>query len=235
LRKGRCTTNPRSWLFGQLAASLHPDHAWSGERRALRSLVTSGEHETRAEFAAHLVAVEGELSEAELLHAVRPSCSATLGSIVDAVVGYERFAALVDAAFRTLCSVSHSMGAQSLTAHHVEAHEMIVRCARDLPDHYRTAAEQMTAIGADSGLEERLGAFAIPRTPTGLFELLLEHHERVQAGKPPNGKRPWFEPLRHGWVVRSPYGTAEQPELGAWFVHPVRVAALRRFLEDTRT
>jgi hypothetical protein len=235
LREGRCTTNPGSWLFGQLAASLHPDQAWPGERHALRSLVTSGEHETRAELAAHLVVVDGELSEAEFLHAVRPSCSAALGAVVDAVVAYERFAALVDAAFRTMCSVSHSMGAQPLTARHVETHEMIVRCARDLPDHYRAAAEQMAEIGADSGLEERLGVFAIPRTPTGLFELLLEHHERVQAGKPPNGKRPWFEPLRNGWVVRSLYGTAEQPELGEWFVHPVRVAALRRFLEDTKT
>jgi hypothetical protein len=36
-------------------------------------------------------------------------------------------------------------------------------------------------------------------------------------------------------VVRGPYGVAEQPELGPWFVHPVRVAALRRFLADTNT
>lgn len=234
LREGRCTTNPGSWVFGRLAASLHPDGAGPGERLTLRSLIISGEHETRAELAAHLATVEGELYEAELLDAVRPSCSTALGGIVDAVAAYERFAALVDAAFHTLCWASHSMGAQPLTAHHIEAHEMIVRCARELPGRYRTAAEQMAAIGADSGLEERLGEFAIPRTQTGLFDLLIEHHERVQAGKPPNGKRPWFEPLRQGWVVRSPYGTADQPELGDWFVHPVRVAALRQFLEDTR-
>jgi hypothetical protein len=235
LRAGRCTTNPGSWLFGRLAGSLHPDQAWSGERRLLRSLVTAGEHETRAELARYLAGIEGDLSEAELLDAVRPAASPALGSIIDAVVAYERFAALVDAAFRTLCAVSHSMGAQPLTPSLVEQHEMIVRCTRELPDHYRRAAERMAAIGAEGGLEERLGEFAIPRSATGLVELLLKHHERVQAGKPPNGKRPWFEPLRNGWVVRGPYGTAEQPELGPWFVHPVRVAALRRFLEDTTT
>ena len=235
LRAGRCTTNPHGWLFGRLAASLHPYQAGPGERRLLRSLVTAGEHETRAELAAHLAGIEGELLEAELLAAVRPSCSSALGSIVDAVVAYERFAALVDVAFRTLCAVSHSMGAQPLTAALVDQHEMIVRCARELPDRYRRAAELMAAIGVEGNLEERLGEFAIPRSANELVEVLLEHHERIQDGKPPQGKRPWFEPLRNGWVVRAPYGTAEQPQLGAGFVHPVRVAALRRFLEDTAT
>ena len=232
LREGHCTTNPGGWLFGQLAGSLNPDSAWPGERRILRSLFIAGEHETRAELAALLEDVDEELSESQLLDAVRPSCSGPLGSIIDAVVAYERFAALVDAAFRTLCAVSYSMGAQPLAPRHVEAHEMIVGCARELPGSYRYAAERMAAIGSDSGLEERLGEFAIPCSPAGLVDFLLVHHDRIQAGK--NGKRSWFEPFRDGWVVRAPYGTAEQPELGPWFVHTVRVAALRRFLKDTR-
>lgn len=234
LHEGACAANPGSWLFGQLAKSLHPDGAGPGERRALRSLVIAGEHESRAELARHLDHVEGELSEAELLAAVRPSSSTALGSIADAVAAYERFAALVDAAFRTLCAVSHSMGSQPLTPEHVQAHEMIVLCASDLPGHYRRAAEHMAAIGSDGGLEERLGEFAIPRSPAGLVEHLFEHHEHVQATKSPNGKRSWFEPLRNGWVVRPPYGTAGQAQLGPWFVHPVRVHALARFLADTR-
>jgi hypothetical protein len=199
----------------------------------LRALVTADEHETRAELADHLAGIEGHLSEAELLDAVRPLCSPALGSIIDAVVAYERFAALVDVAFRTLCAVSHSMGAQPLTPALVDKHAVIVRCARELPPRYRRAAQQMAAIGAEANLEERLGEFAIPRSAKGLVELLLDHHERVQAGKPPQGKRSWFEPFRNGWVVRGPYGTAEQPKLENGFVHPVRVAALRRFLEDT--
>jgi hypothetical protein len=233
LRTGRCCANPGGWLFGRLAAALHPDHAWPAERQALRQLIFDGEHETRSELAALLEGVESELHEAEYLEAVRASCSAALGAIVDAVIAYEQFAARVDAAFRTMCSVSYSMGAQPLTPAKVKGHDMIVRCARGLPDHYRRAAETMAAIGAEGGLEERLGDFAIPRSPSELVELLFEHHERIQAAKMPNGKRPWFEPLRDGWVVRGQYGTAEQPELGPWFVHPIRVTALRRFLADT--
>lgn len=234
LRAGRCTTNPGGWLFGRVAASLHPDLAGASERGSLRSLVTNSEHETRAELARRLDDIDAELSEAELLAIVRLSCSQELGRIIDAVEAYERFAALVDAAFRTLCSVSYSMGTQPLTAQIVGAHELIVRSAQELPTSFANAAERMAAIGADAGLEERLGEFAVPRTPNELFDLLLEHHEQIQAGKAPNGKRPWFEPYRDGQVVRPPYGSSEQPELGSWFVHPVRVDALKRFLEDTR-
>jgi hypothetical protein len=125
------------------------------------------------------------------------------------------------------------MGAQPLTAASVSQHETLMRCAEALPDRYSRAAELMSAIGAESNFEERLGEFAFRRSVTELVELMLEHHERVQASKPPQGKRPWFEPFRDGWVVRNPYGQIEQPRLGPEFVHPVRVIALRRFLEDT--
>lgn len=234
LRAGRCTTNPGSWLFGQLANSLHPDHADHRERHVLRSLVTDEEHDTRAELAQLVSGLEGDLTEAEVLTAIRPSCSAALRAIVDAVVAYEQFAARVDAVFRTLIAVSHSMGTSPLTPVLVQQHEMIVRCAQELPEHYRVASERMAAIDAVAGVEGGLGEFAIPRAPADLVQLAFEHHDRIQAQKPPIGKRPWFEPFRQGWVVRGPYSKADQPQLGQWFVHPVRVAAVRRFLEDTK-
>jgi hypothetical protein len=234
LRHGQCTTNPSGWLFGRLAAALHPDDAGPRERTTLRALVTDPSHETRAELA-ELVAdldIAGR-TEAQTLNDIRPRCSATLGRIVDAVVAYERFAALLDAAFRTLCTVSYAMGTQPLTPKQVHKHEIIERCARELPDRFRVAADCMHAIGVDDGMEIRLNKFAIPWSPAELVEELMAHHEAVQAGKPPNGKRSWFDPLKEGWVVRAPYGSTTQPELGSRFVHPVRVDPLRRFLEDT--
>ncbi len=233
LREGRCVTSPGSWLFGRVASSLNPDQAGPKERSALRKLVIGADHEARAELARKLVAVDSDLTEAQALDQLRPTCSPSLGRIIDAVVAYETFAALVNASFRTLCSASHAMGAQPLMPQHVVAHETILRCARELPDRYRRAAECMTDISADQGFEDRLGEFAIQRTPTGLAELLMEHHERIQGSKTPEGKRPWFEPVRNGWVIRPPYGAAQQPPLDGSFVHPVRVAALRRFLDET--
>jgi len=235
LREGHCATNPSSWLFGKVVTAVHPDQAGPKERLALRQLVLAPEHDTRAELVRKLIGVDGIPAEAEVLEEIRPSCTAALGQIIDAVVSYERFAALVNAAFRTMCSVSHSMGAQPLTPQLVQAHPTIVHCARELPDHYQQAAERMVTISADQDLENKLGEFAIRRTPVGLAELLIEHHEQVQAAKGPDGKRPWFEPVRQGWVIRPPYGTAEQPQPDGSFVHPVRIAPLQRFLSDTAT
>ena len=235
LRAGHCATNPSGRLFGHLTASLQPGILGVTECRALRALITDARHETRAELAFYLSQVtDDKLTEAQLLDVVRPECSAALGEIVDAVVAYERFAAMVDAAFRTLCSVSHALGSHPLTPNLVHGHEMITRCAAELPSRYRAAAECMSEVVANAVLEERLGEFAIERSPGELVELLLSHHEYVQAAKPPSGKRSWFDPVRDGWIVRSSYGSPDQPELGPRFVHPIRVSTLRRFLQDTK-
>lgn len=234
LREGRCTIKPNNWVLGDLARSLHPDQAGPAERAVLRRLIIEGEHEQRSEFARLLADVDGDdLGDAGLLTAVRPRCSAQLGEIIDAVVSYERLAELIDAAFRTLCAVSYAQGTQPLTPALVESNEVIVQAAGELPGAFRSAHDQMAAIARDDGLEERLGEFAIPRGPAELVELLLEHHERIQAAKAPDGKRPWFEPLRNGWVVRGAYGEKVPPELDGSFVHPVRAMALRRFLSET--
>jgi hypothetical protein len=207
----------------------------------LRSLVVAGGNEVRHELIGRLGLSDeeqpdgaGPETEADTLVRVRRSASPTLRAVIDAVVAYERFAALADAAFRLLGHVSHSMGSQPLLAHHVEEHPIMVRAARELPGRYRTAAERMAAIGAEAGLEERLGELGVPRSPAELTGALFEHHEEVQAQKPPAGKRPWFEPVRGGRVVRPPYGSAEPPRLDRGFIHPVRVAPLRRFLADAR-
>lgn len=233
LRNGRCMTKPRSWLVGDLAASLRPDEAGPLERRVLRSLITDGEHETRSELAKHLAGIRGEMTEAETLAILRPSCSPGLKRIIDAVVAYERLAQLIDAAFRTLCWASYALGFEPLTPRSMKKDRTFARYAGDIPIRYRNAAERMSTIEMDGLLEERLGEFAIPRPPGELVELLLAHHERIQADKPPHGKSPWFEPFRGGVIVRVPYAVPDRPQLSEAFVHPVRIATLRRFVEDT--
>ena len=230
LLEGRCSTKPNSPLFGDIAMSLHPGRAMATERRVLRSLVRSDRHEHRAELADRLIDLPDNLTESEVLTRIRSKCSAPLRRTIDAVVSYERFAELLDTGFRTLTAISYSMGSQPLTPHAVRDNELLVRCTRELPDSYRRADETMDAIAFDSQLEGSFGEFSIPCGPADLVELLLKHHEHVQAAK---DKRSWFEPLRNGWVVRRPYGSAEPPQLVGEFVHPVRVAALGRFVAES--
>lgn len=235
LASGHVTTKTGSWLFGRLAATLHPDHARAAERRYLRSLLVSSQHEGRAELAPLLAGVgDGEDDrEVDMLLAIRPRCSPSLGAVVDAVVAYERFAALADTVFRTLCSISYAQGTKPMTASTAASHRTVVRGAAELAPLFEQAIEQMAAIHAVGQVEQDLGELAIRRAPAELVEVVMAHHEQVQARKPPNGKRPWFEPLRDGWVVRPSYGTPDEPVLDGRFIHPVRVAAVRRFLADT--
>jgi hypothetical protein len=233
LREGRCTTKPSGWIFGRLTEALNPDTASPAERSVLRSLLTDGFYDGRAELVALLQGDAGGGNEAEVIYRLRPSCSPALRETVDAVIAYERLAALVDAAFRTLCSISRSMGTQPLTPTVASTHELVQRAAAELPELYRQAADRLGPLGADVTLEQRLGEFAIPQGPADLVDQLLAHHEQVQAGKPPAGKRSWFEPFAGGWVVRAQYGTPLPPDPDAGFVHPVRLAPLRRFLQDT--
>ena len=233
LKEGRCAVKPNSWLFGRLANSLQPELAGPREKRALRSLVIEGEHKLRAELANLIARLEGEMVEAQVLKVIRPQCSPALGSVVDAVVGYEEFALLLDVAFRHLCAVSHGQSGP-LMAKEAQRDDLMVKTAEALPGKYREAQDRMVAIDAANGLEEKLGAFANRHTPSDLVVRLMEHHEGVQSGKANTGKRPWFEPYRGGWKVRPPYGTTDQRGLENGFVHPVRIAALSRFVEDTR-
>jgi hypothetical protein len=64
-------------------------------------------------------------------------------------------------------------------------------------------------------------------------EVLLAHHQTNQARKLPNGKRPWFEELGAGWVVRSLYREPQpvDPDV-AKFIHPYRLVALQQFVRD---
>lgn len=232
LRAGALTVGTGAQLLGRLATALRPDEVGRpAEAAVLRRLVLDPQHEHRAELALLLARDERTAIEPQLLAAAREQASPGLRRLIDAVVSYEELAVLVNAAFRLLCSVSYSLGGRPLTAAHVAGDELLGRCAREIPERFKRAADAVAEVTHDVDLEQRLGEFAFPCSPTELVELVLVRHERVQAGKP-GGKRSWFEPLRGGWVVRPPYGGPERPGLDV-FVHPVRVHTLRGFIGHT--
>jgi hypothetical protein len=185
------------------------------KRAVLRSLVMQSEHESRDELAGLLAATAIEVgpNEAQLLAAVSSQASPPLTSLITAVVAYEELARLIEATFRTLCAVSYSLGARPMTPGDAQRHHVIERCATELPDRYRAALEALAAVGMEPELEERLGDFGLRRSAADLVELAMRHHEGVQEEKPPAGKRPWFEPVRNGWIVRGAHGARVAPDL----------------------
>lgn len=233
LRNGRCTIKTNSKLFGWLANSLHPDNAGPAEKSLLRQLVSTGPHALRNELTRLLPETHDWIPDDQLLEAVRNRCSSELGAVVETVRAYEWFAKLLDRAFRSLCTISYSMGTQPITPDLMRDNTLFKESANLIPGAYQNALERMVAIGAEAGMEERLGEFGIKRHADEFVELLINHHEQIQAQKPPTGKRSWFDPLQKGWVVRSAYGTTSPAVLDGPYVHPVRLSSLHQFLVQT--
>ena len=64
---------------------------------------------------------------------------------------------------------------------------------------------------------------------------LIEHHQRNQKRKPPNGKAPWIETFDDGsWMVR-PHYRREDPNVGSiGYVNRYRTMSLLSFLNDLK-
>ncbi|MDJ0412080.1 hypothetical protein [Rhodococcoides fascians] len=233
VRDGRCSTPTNSALFGELADSLRPDSATSSERNAMRAMVITGDG-SRSELAQLLAKrIEDHRAESEILTSIRPEASSDLGARIDAITAYERFAKVLDVCLQTVAHVSYSSNAQPVQPEDFADHENFLYASRSLPALYAQAAEKISAVAETDSLHNRFAIFADPHTPAELALRTLHHHHKIQAEKPPAGKRSWFEEFRGGWVVRSAYGSAIAPVRSESFVHPVRIRAFLRFLQDT--
>jgi hypothetical protein len=232
LLSGRCATSKGSPLFLAVARTLKPLGAGPRERRLLRSLLLSAESPVRAEVGRLLPGVEFS-SEVEALLAMRRYATADLRSRIDAVVAYERFAYLLDSAFRELCRMSTLQGSQPVTAADAPGNEVLVAVAGGLPDAYDRAVDAMAVLDLALPLEQQLGHLGERTDAAELVNTLMSHHERHQLSKPPRGKRPWFEEFGRGWVVRQPYRDGSTVTLkDDVFIHPFRVESMFQFLQD---
>ncbi len=71
--------------------------------------------------------------------------------------------------------------------------------------------------------------------PRDWVQRLLEHHRKVQAGKPPNGKLPWLDRFDDGsYMVRTGYLREEGGIGDDSYVHAYRLSSLWSFAEDLR-
>jgi len=230
---GRCSIPESSPLFLTIANSLKPAGARPTERRFLRDRLLSPETPMRAEVGRLIDDVDFE-SEPQVLRTIRPRASAELAARIDAVLAYERFAYLLDAAFGELCRMSTLQGSRPVQPADGSGNEIIVDVAAELADAFTRAAEAMALLDLVVLFETQLGQFGERMTPAELILAVMGHHERHQLLKPPRGKRPWFEEYGRGWVVRQPYRDGSTTTLTSdnVFIHPFRVQTLWQFLEE---
>lgn len=230
LLEGRAVDNLHG-VQDRLVQALRLDDIGRSERRVLMDGLRDPLRASRREVVDLLRRHDRGGSEADALADIKGAASSRLRETIDAIEAYERLSRLLIGAFAAAQVISTSQG--WIKADQVARHRAAKRAARDVPMAFRTAVTLVEPFGAAADLDLQLGdvAMAAEGDVGSFVDALLMHHERVQADKPP-GKRPWFERSERGYYVRPPYrlDDASQPD----FIHPYRIEASRRFLEDLR-
>lgn len=232
LSTGACSVVPGSQLWSRLAAAFGPTEAGPREREVLQDLLLDGEQPVRTELC-RLLIDESAGSERELLGLVKPRAGKALRARLEAIDAYERLARVLEVSFRALCYISATeYGTAAVPLTRLTRDDELIRAASECAPRYEKALASLEAIGHGLELEQELGAFQERMSVADWINTLMARHEFVQSEKPPTGKRPWFDEIGSGWVVRTPYRIGVRPELDDRYNHPFRATALKQFMED---
>jgi len=220
----------------RLAESLRADDGGPKERSLLWTWVTDPSSPIRREV---LLAIDrwdfDGWAEGEVLAALRDRASEELGVRLDAIEVYEQLSATLTRAFDACRVLGRQYGLGGATMAQAAGLDEVHHAAANLASEYTRAVTCLERLEMASRLEATLGELTSSEGPEELVDDLFAHHERVQANKPPTGKRPWFERTPRGFVVRPSYGLDKQMFDAGAFVHPMRVTAMRTFCEDLRS
>lgn len=236
------STVPRATEFwSTLAGALTPETIPNRERRVLFALLQSRAKGTMPGHAEELVGALQKrgspldrTEEAAFLRTFTKHASAELAPCLRAIDAYEALCRPLNDAFDLLRLLSTSSGTPvnaSVFSEHRLAEKLVSRIhagVARVKDDDNLGAWEPTALD----LVER---FEHPRTAAELFQTMLQHHEKVQQDKPPDGKRPWFERMdgEHA-VIRAAYKSERMPSLSKSYLHDYRVPTLSRFLVELR-
>ena len=117
--------------------------------------------------------------------------------------------------------------------HDLERDEPTSKLAARIHQSIDHARESLRGSPVEDEFENIGRNFDEVRTGAELFHALWDHHVQIQGGKPPEGKRPWFEEMADGGLmVRPPYRLDEEPEPREEYVHPYRLFAVESFIRD---
>lgn len=228
----------------RIAELLRPDGAGPRERAALarrlvRTDLKQNPHDALAtEMRRELVGLVRERggmlarrSERAFLHAIRPRASEALGTRLDLIDAHEGLCRPIESAFRYALHESTRRGPGPVGIDELAASEV----GKELAARIAPAVDRLAEIATEPGVEARvrplLERYDGVRDPGALFETVLAHHEENQRRKPPEGKRPWFERLRQGPVVRQRYAERSAPPMSG-YVYEYRARRVYGFLQD---
>jgi len=204
LEQGRCDTATSSHLLGQLVDRMRPGGAGPSERSWLRQAIVETNDEVGIEIASGLARCPFD-SDRGLLDTIRAGASSELAARLDAVTSYEAVAVRLEAVFDSWMYQSTQSRHAAVTPSQVGASESVAAALKGLAAAADEASDRLDAVGLAEPFEQFVDLARDARSGEALAAAIMAHHEAIQARKLPVGKRPWFEPVGTGYVVRGLY------------------------------
>lgn len=237
LRAGRSELPRVTPLHAELLRIFRPDGAGKNEKRLLHDFLHTDDEPIRHEVLRLLDGHTRGAAESDYLEAILPKASSALAVRLRAIQRFEALAVQLACAFDRFAYLSTQAGNRPVSPAEMARDEEFQSFATAIPRAARAAHEALEPLGNVAVLDlytARFAQFEEKYPPADLLEALLRHHESIQARKPPRGKRPWHEAAGGGYVIRLPYRRWVPSEADDYFVHPYRLFAMLRFLEDLR-
>jgi hypothetical protein len=109
----------------------------------------------------------------------------------------------------------------------------VIRAAETIPQLFSEVIEVLAPFGYSIRFQESFISLA-ERLPTAQWvECLLEHHIKVQRGKPPQGKAPWYERFDdESYIIRPGYVRDTGGRHDEEYPHAFRTESLWSFAVD---
>lgn len=236
----RLVGDPPADLRQQIVRHLHPLNPGDAECATLWRTIR-GVEGNRAEFTRHLVSQTGQQawndhqpSEAAFFGWLKNQASGELRTLVVTLMAYEQFArCLMDAFDEIRWRLTGT--AAAVSAEWLGDGPAVGIAVRELGPLYRSAVEKLslkdTLLG--SRLERAFRWVLEADSGAAMVTGLLQHHQGIQKGKPPNGKRSWFDFYSDGRLaIRPGYRVEIFQRQPAQFVHAYRTKPLWQFATD---
>jgi hypothetical protein len=217
------------WIYERLI-----DTKVRGNLRDPESLQVRGELTER--LVARKRSVDGD-EEPDFFRAAieaKRGVSAELRERLQAIDAYESLHCPLEDALHLLLYLSGKKGGVVVD----EASFAATPLARQLAARVHPAIERINQTiaphGSDPEIPDLIARYERVKTASDLFHTVIDHHEAVQRGKPPDGKRPWFERVGSGGIfVRAAYRKDDPPPGTDRYMRPFyRTWTASRFLQD---
>jgi hypothetical protein len=234
LEKAECTVPPTGKLLRDLSTYLAPREARANERRVLRDLITTGDHEIRNELTAKLVArpPSDGTSQCALATQLLRGASLPTKRALQAAIDYENAATPLVNVFRSFLRYTTQQDGAVITWAQALQTPQLAGLSQRIGDLVRQTVASSSHVSNELAHEiaTNFKLFEGRLTADQLLHAMFERHDEVQAAK---RKLPWIDQLREVWTVRVPYRNQPSDFDDEAWAHPMRLATLARFLSET--